>query len=218
VWWADPTLARPAHLALLNADELDRYSALRRPADRDRFAIAAALLRLVCADAIGLPAQQVPVDRTCPRCERAHGRPTIPGYGLHVSVSHSGRRVAIATGPVPLGVDVEEVTPIALGDLAEPTLGPGEAVGRVEEFFTYWTRKESAVKATGDGLAVPLSGILVSRPQEPARLVAYGTRPGLVATMRDLRPGTGYAAALTLLADGPWQVRERDATRLLADA
>ena len=47
VWWAGPELARPAHLALLDATELDPRERLRDPEDRSRFTVAAALLRLV---------------------------------------------------------------------------------------------------------------------------------------------------------------------------
>jgi 4'-phosphopantetheinyl transferase len=216
VWWAAPAHAGAGHLRLLDPAERARREALRQPADRDRFTAAAALLRLVVGRLTGLAPERVPVERGCARCGRPHGRPRIPGHDVHVSISHSGQRVAVATGPVPVGVDVEEVRPIAFDDLGAHTLGPGEQAGDVGEFFTYWARKESAVKATGDGLAVPLSGVLVSRPDEPARLLDYRTRPELVATMRDLSAGARYAAALTVLAAEPVQVTEHEAGDLLA--
>jgi 4'-phosphopantetheinyl transferase len=137
---------------------------------------------------------------------------------VHVSVSHSGDRVAVAaTAAAPVGVDVERVRELRLAELGAQTLGPGEWATDLAEFFTYWARKESAVKATGDGLSVPLSGVLVSRPDEPARLLGYRARPDLVATMRDLDPGPGYAAAVTVLAGEPWQVIEHTADDLLVD-
>ena len=215
VWWADPAWAGPTHVALLDPDEVARREALRRPADRDRFTVAAALLRLVGARATGLAPARVPVDRACAQCGKPHGKPRIDGYGLHVSLSHSGARVAVAAGPAPVGVDVEQISRIDIADLAAHALGPGEKAAGPADFFVYWTRKESAVKATGDGLSVALSGVRVSRPDQPAALLDYATRPGLMATMRDLSPGDGYAAALTVLAPEPWEVREHDARDLL---
>jgi 4'-phosphopantetheinyl transferase len=216
VWWADMAWARPDHLALLDPAEQGRHEALRRPADRDRFTVAAALLRLVGARATGLAPRAVPVDRSCAQCGKPHGKPRIQGYDLHVSISHSGGRVAVAAGPAPLGVDVEEVREMDIANLAGLTLGPGESAAGPGDFFVYWTRKESAVKATGDGLSVALPEVRVTRPDQPAGLLSYPARPGLVATMRDLHAGAGYAAALTVLAPEPVAVREHDALPLLS--
>ncbi len=215
VWWAGPDQARTEHLDLLTGVEAARREALRQAADRDRFTVAAALLRLVAGRLTGLAPERVPVERGCARCGRPHGRPRISGYDVHVSISHSAGRVAVATAAVPVGVDVEQVRQIAVDELGSQTLGPDERADDVAGFFTYWARKESAVKATGDGLAVPLSGVLVSPPDQPARLLGYRTRPGLVATMCDLSPGAGYAAAVTLLAAGPCRATEHDAGELL---
>src|SRR4051794_29034569 len=72
VWWASPEGVRPAHLALLSVTEQDRYDRLRRPADRARFAVAAALLRLVAARHTGQDPAAVTVDRSCSQCGRMH--------------------------------------------------------------------------------------------------------------------------------------------------
>jgi 4'-phosphopantetheinyl transferase len=218
VWWAGPADARTAHLGLLNPVELARRETLRQAADRDRFTAAAALLRLVTGQLTGLAPDRVPVERTCDRCGRPHGKPHIAGYDVHVSVSHSGQRVAVATAAAPVGIDVEQLRDVPFAELGEHTLGPGEHAADLAGFFTYWARKESAVKATGDGLSVPLSGVQVSPPDEPARLLGYQTRPELVATMRDLSPGPGYAGAVTVLTHEPWQLTEQDGSPLLAGA
>jgi 4'-phosphopantetheinyl transferase len=215
VWWARPDQYRTGHLSLLDEVESARREALRQPADRDRFTVAAAALRLACARLTGLDPRRVPVDRGCERCGQPHGRPRISGYDLHVSISHSGERVAVATATVPVGVDVEQIRPIPVDEIGGQVLGPDEHAGDLPGFFTYWARKESAVKATGDGLTVALSGVLVSAPDQPARLLGYRTRPELVATMADLSPGPGYAAALTLLTARPGRVTEQDAGELL---
>jgi len=101
--------------------------------------------------------------------------------------------------------------------LAPTLLSAAEAaaVGARHDFITYWTRKEAVVKATGDGLAVPLREVLVSAPDAAPRLLAYPART-LTAVLRDLAPRPGYAAALAVLAAEPVAVRERDAAPLLA--
>ncbi|MDT4989153.1 MAG: 4-phosphopantetheinyl transferase [Micromonosporaceae bacterium] len=220
VWWADLSMLRDRHLNLLDALESDRRRAYRREADADRFTIGAVLLRLALAAELGAEPDRVPIQRSCPTCARPHGRPTVAGAGRHLTVSHSGNRIAVAiTATAPVGVDVEELASSRPVDdseqLARHVLGPGESVGDRREFLVYWVRKESVVKATGEGLRAPLPDVLVSRPDAPPRLVGYPGRRALAATMADLDPGDGYLGALTVLADVPLVVREHDAAGLL---
>jgi 4'-phosphopantetheinyl transferase len=73
------------------------------------------------------------------------------------------------------------------------------------------------LKATGDGLAAPMSGVTVSGPGEPPALLGYAGRPGLVVAMAELTSRPGHAAALAVLGlRTPPKVAERDATALLA--
>jgi 4'-phosphopantetheinyl transferase len=213
-------MVRDRHLGLLDAIERDRRRAYRRAADADRFTIGAVLLRLALAAETGTDPSRLPIHRSCPTCARPHGRPTVPGLDRHLSVSHSGNRIAVAiTAVAPVGVDVEEVAssrPVDdSADLARHVLGPGESAADRREFLVYWVRKESVVKATGDGLRARLPDVLVSRPDAAPRLVGYPRRPDMSATMADLDPGHGYLAALTVLADVPLVVREHDAAGLL---
>jgi 4'-phosphopantetheinyl transferase len=232
IWWAGPELARPAHLALLSATELERHDRLRRPADRARFTAAAALLRLVVSRHTGQDPAEVVVDRTCPDCEQMHGKPRLPGSRLGVSVSHAGGRVVIACGlDVELGVDVEEIQQhpelTALADLVlaeseAPSLRSLEGPERAHALLTYWTRKEAVLKTTGDGLRVPLRSITVSPPDRWPELLSYGSRPDLVGRLGlwPLDPGAGHVAAVGVLPTGGSpsvrpRVREFDGAVLL---
>ena len=217
VWVADVGAERPFHRNLLDPDERRRRAALRRPADQARFTVAAALMRLVAADLTGRPPATIAVDRRCPGCGRAHGKPRLPGTGIDVSVSHSADRVLLAvTRAGPVGVDVERITDANTATLADRVLAPGEPVRRPWDFFVYWCRKESAVKATGDGLRVPLSEVVVRPADAPAGLLSYrGAR--LTADMTDLDVGPGYAAAVTVLTGRPVRVWLRDAGVALAE-
>jgi 4'-phosphopantetheinyl transferase len=112
---------------------------------------------------------------------------------LSFNLSHSGglALVAVATGGVAVGVDVEQLRPRRqLLRLARRWL-PGdeaEAVARAPErereatFYAAWTRHEARVKCTGAGLGGPAPG------------------PEVVTLALEIDPG--YAAALAFPAGG----------------
>lgn len=219
VWWARTDWLRPEHLSVLSTAESDRVRRYRHQADRDRSALGAVLLRAVAAGALGSAPGAVGVDRFCPSCPGQHGRPVLPGTGLHVSTSHSGAFVVVAaTRAGPVGVDVEEEH----GDLGPEVrgaaaLGPDEAAGTSDAagFVRCWARKEALLKAVGVGITVPLAEVDLGPPGEPPRLRRYpGARPDQVF-VADLPAAEGYAGALCVLAPGQVQVRHHDAGPLL---
>lgn len=199
--------------ALLDRAEQDRAAGYRDDGARAQFVAGAVLLRHAAGRALRVSGGGVAVDRTCDRCGKQHGRPRLPGTGLEASVSHSGGLVlvAVSTGPA-VGVDVEEVAlrpgldPVAL---AARTCTPDERrhVVDVRSFVTCWTRKEAVLKATGEGLRVPLTDVVVTPPGEPAGLVAWRGRPRPECRMVDLDVGADHVAALALLTDEPVAVR-----------
>jgi 4'-phosphopantetheinyl transferase len=215
VWWADLSMTDPRRLALLDPVERARRERYRQPADADRFTLGAVLLRLAAARATGADPAALAIERPCRTCGEQHGRPRVVGSGVHVSVSHSGERVAVAvTAAGPVGVDVE--TRVTVDPrLGRHVLGPGESATGPRELLRYWVRKESVVKATGDGLRARLTGVVVSRPDEPPRLRGYPGGEPPAAVMADLSPGGDCLAALTVLTAAPVVVRERDAAVLL---
>jgi 4'-phosphopantetheinyl transferase len=218
VRWSDLRAFRPHLAGLLDSAELERRSSYIRADDRDRFTLAAALLRLSAAAELGHSPRKLQISRKCTQCGRPHGRPKIPGSDLHVSVSHSGTLVMVATTRIgPVGVDVEQVAGIDYLPLLPIVLAANEngAVSSARDFFTYWTRKESVLKATGDGLRMRMSDVEVTSPRETPRLLRYGNRQP-VAVMADLMARPGYAAALTVLTNAPLTVQERAAVELFA--
>src|SRR5919202_1824929 len=87
-----------------------------------------------------------------------------------------------------IGIDIEHVRPLEdAAAIAEQFFSPGEREllrqaprrAALERFFTYWVRKEAVIKATGDGLSLPLDRFDVSWPStespEPV-LVEDGSR------------------------------------------
>ena len=217
MWWASIDTSDDGLGSLLNPVEAGRVALLRQPNDRVRSTIGAAVLRLAAGAHCGVPASAIVVDRTCRRCGRPHGQPMLPGTGLHASVSHAGQWVAVAlTDAGPVGVDVEAVSDADIDALTPSVLGPAEAgaVNTAMDFFVYWTRKESVMKATGDGLTAPMAQVLVTPPDSPPALRGYPGRPGLRAQMHDLAAPTGYLAAVTVLTEHPVTVIETDAAML----
>ena len=208
VFWGDRIdLARRRDL--LDPAELGRGNRVVNAEVRTRQLAGAVLLRLAAGRLANVDPAVIRVDRTCETCGQQHGRPRLAGTDLHASISHSGDRIAVAlTGAGPVGVDVERISSIEFGALAD-VLAPCEQATSKRDFFVYWVRKESVVKATGDGIAVGLNRVRVSRPNEPARLVDYPGRSLRAAAMIDLRPGDEYAAAVTVLAPGPIIVTEQ---------
>lgn len=100
------------------------------------------------------------------------GKPYLEGYSdLYISISHSGPYIACAFGDKPVGVDTEmwkahpkwrrivdkmhlrerEAFDRACGGVASE-----EAEEPVEAFCDLWVRKESFLKAIGEGLRIPL--------------------------------------------------------------
>jgi 4'-phosphopantetheinyl transferase len=228
VWWATPSLARDWHVEVLSADERARRARLRRAEDRDRFTVGCALLRVIVGGLTAVAPSAVALDRTCPDCDRPHGKP-IPrdAGGLQCSVSHSGDRVVVAVHRgAAIGVDVERV-PASLEDALvvrvlradeRAALDRLDALDRRWGFATYWTRKEAILKATGQGLRVAPDLIGVSSPVDLPRVLevddALLPRP---ISLHPLRPGAGYAACVAVIGAPPTAVPELGAAPLLAE-
>ena len=181
---------------------------LRRQEDKQRLMVGNALLRLTIAQAAGCAVDEVVIDRSCPDCDKPHGKPTVVGHDLHVSVSHSGNRVAVAlTGVAQVGIDVEQVDPrVRVDELLPNILSPDENATDMD-FFTRWARKEAVLKATGHGLRMPMSRITLG----PQGLIGFDGP----CALHDLQPGPGYCAAVAVLTDAPVEVAEHDASWLL---
>ena len=143
---AEVTLA-----SLLNHPERERLDRIVAEADRARFLLGAAFLRQGVGEHLGIDPKKVEIDRTCTTCGAWHGRPTVPGSDLQLSVAHSGTVVAVAMAAgYRIGVDVERIGRRPVGQIRQ------------------WTAAEARYKAGGgDGLATyeippPTLGYLVS--------------------------------------------------------
>jgi 4'-phosphopantetheinyl transferase len=229
VWWARLADCRPGHQRLLDRVEAGRRAAFRTAADQARFTLGVVLTRTVLAALLDVTTEQVKLDRSCPDCGRPHGRPRlVSGVGPAFSVSHSGDLVGVAFATAPaVGLDVEQIAPARAEGLIPAVLSPKERAGfdrlaparEASHFFRYWVRKEAVLKATGEGLRVPLRDLTVAAADEPPRLVEWAGRPDAPDrfTLYDLVGAPGHAASLAVIGGQP-AVREYDATALIGQA
>jgi 4'-phosphopantetheinyl transferase len=210
-------------LKLLDRLEQGRYDNYRQDIDKRRFLTGRVLAKTVTAERLGLAVEDVSFDATCDDCGKPHGRPRVPGAPLMLSISHSGDLIGVAaTAGTPVGLDVETATRRADDSLIEYALSPAERAAvsgllpeqRTTAFFTYWTRKEAVMKATGKGLKIPLQSITFSGHDEEARLVFSGDAALDPARTRlvDLKAAEGYRAAVALLTSDEISVTEDFAT------
>jgi 4'-phosphopantetheinyl transferase len=208
--WMSAKVMSAEDEAMLTDSELRRMRRMRQPADRTRFACATALARRVLAAETGTDPREIVIDRRCGTCGLDHGRPRTPGLGLFVSLAHAGTVVGVAVSRCgPVGLDLEPTGGRDLMALASEVLGPGETARSSDDMLRYWTRKESLVKATGDGIGVGLTGVVVSLPEDPPLVLAYPGQRALRAQMADLRCSPGYLASVAVLTGEPVRFHER---------
>ena len=237
VWWLRPSAIKRCDpclradtpvLRLLDDLERSRAESFLRDGDRRRYVFATVLARAILSAYLGIEPSDVPLDRSCDRCGRAHGRPRLrqsPGRPIELSITHSGDRVAVAvTSAAPVGIDVERVAPRSADkEIVAGCLTPYETdalqtlptARRWRGFLTLWTRKEAALKAYGLGLGISPSAVEVSPAGVPPRLLRWplATPPESVR-LHALRPGDGYVASLAVVDRTPPSVLEFDGSSL----
>lgn len=208
--WAD-TLGWSADRGVpLSDEERERVRRLQGPQARRTRTVGFQLLREVVALATGRPAEAIEIRRTCGRCGAPHGRPTVAGLDVSVSVTHCRAIVGVAVGRgAAIGLDVEHCERFPGAGFAAAMLAVGEQASSPEELCRYWTRKEAAVKATGDGLAAGLTQVVVTAPHQPPALLGYGGRPDLAMTLADVDVPAPYLASLAALTTGPVEVDQQ---------
>jgi 4'-phosphopantetheinyl transferase len=225
LWWARPWSAPPGARLLLDEAERARLGRFRRPEDAARFLAAHALARVVVGRALDIAPATVGFTARCPHCGGPHGKPTVADApGLQLSWSHSGGWVvaAVAHG-APVGVDVERLRPLTdIDALAARVRSPAERAGAGEEggdsLLRVWTRKEALLKASGDGLGVPMADLTLTPPDGPPQLIDWAGRPANgTAWLADLDPDDEHVGCVSLLGVTSVRLSERSADALLAE-
>jgi 4'-phosphopantetheinyl transferase len=190
--------------ALLSADENNRARQFAFNHLRHSFIFTRAALRILLGSYLQVRPERIQFEYG-PR-----GKPTLLGpKRLHFSVSHSGKFALIGLIlDCNIGVDIEEIRHLRdLDEIASRYFSQQEfrelkelsPADRQHSFFLCWTRKEAYIKATGDGLSLPLDSFRVSlRPDDPAAIlhVAHDTHAARSWTLHNVNPIDGYAGAV----------------------
>jgi len=191
----------------LSEDELQKAARFRFVKDLNRFITSCGMLRKFVGKYLGRDPRSVSF------CFSENGKPELAGMddALRFNVAHSGNLIVWGFARNRrLGIDVELIrVDFGVSEIAERFFSAAEQTAlrtlpkaqQHEAFFRCWARKEAYVKATGDGLSLPLDQFDVTlAPGQPSCLL--GTRPDRDEAarwaMESLDLGPGYAAALVL--------------------
>ena len=192
---------------LLSADESARAARFHFARDRQRYVASRGVLRTILASYLGTDAGSLSFSYS--EKEKPSLGPAHADGEVKFNIAHSGGIALLAfTRRREIGVDVEQfrrdtdLEAIARRYFSTHEQNQLAALSPDEKdnaFFRCWTRKEAYIKATGDGLSLPLSQFDVS--------IAAGETNALVATrpdaseagrwrLQEVPAGTGYVAAL----------------------
>jgi 4'-phosphopantetheinyl transferase len=192
---------------LLSSDESTRASRFHFSRDRQRFVASRALLRTILASYLATDPNALSFSYS--KKEKPSLGPVHAGSGITFNISHSGGIALFAfTRRREIGVDVEQVrSDFDLEAIARRFFSAHEQAQldalppeeKAAAFFRCWTRKEAYIKATGDGLSLPLTQFDVSLGAgDTTALLA--TRPDSSGAgrwlLQEVPAGPGYVAAL----------------------
>ena len=166
--------------AWLDEAERERAARFHFPEDRARFAFGRGLARRYLSDILSVRDPKLVKFALSDR-----GRPTLANdESIQFSITHSKELVAVAmTRNARVGIDLECMErKLNLEGLAERILSAEDFRGFEElpeqekeaAFFRVWTRKESYLKATGEGITDALKEISVSMRAEEVSFIADG--------------------------------------------
>jgi len=192
---------------LLSSDELTRAARFHFPRDRQRFVASRALLRIILASYLGEDAKSLEFSYS--KKEKPSLAGTHAGGDVAFNLSHSagvalfafnrGRQIGVDVEQVRRDSDTEAIARRFFSGHEQKQLAALPSEERVEAFFRCWTRKEAYIKATGDGLSLPLSqcdvslvtgdtnALLATRPDDSEaghwRLQEVPAGPGCIAAL-----------------------------------
>jgi 4'-phosphopantetheinyl transferase len=193
----------------LDPEERMRASRFYFEQDRSQFIVRHGLLRKILASYMNIEPDKLQFRYT------TNGKPYLvqkfQDQELQFNLAHSNEIALYAlTLDRRIGIDVEHIYNFVETDqLANRVLSRQEKAEsrryppneKLELLFRYWTCKEAYVKATGEGLALPLKDIYLSlTPGSIAKLGSVKRNVQLASrwSLQELHPVPGFAAALVV--------------------
>ena len=206
----------------LSYDEVSRANKFRFEKDRSVYITAKYLLRTLLGQYLNVDPKKIVFEYS------EFDRPSyLNNIALDFNVSHSGNQIIIGFAKnLTIGVDIEKIKnnfdPL---ELAENFFSKEEieALSETNEsekfqaFYRCWTRKESFIKAVGEGLSYPLDSFAVTmNDNENAKFIKIDNTQEAKRNWRlySFIPAKGYIAAIT--TDGtPNKIEYFDANEYL---
>lgn len=149
-------------LTMTSVEKQLRISRFHRHADACRALLADCLVRHELGKLLQRDAAAIAFSAN------QYGKPfALQAEGLHYNATHSGQWVAAVFSSMECGIDVEEIKPSDPLPLANRFFHQAEyeaicnSPEPVRTFYTYWTMKESYIKALGLGLSKNLASFIV---------------------------------------------------------
>jgi 4'-phosphopantetheinyl transferase len=178
-------------LAVLSADERSRAARFVAEPARQAFITGRSAMRSILSEYVEATPAALRLAST------PSGKPFLVDYeDVNFNLSHSSDLavLAVVTTSQRIGVDIEAFDAVPEGVAAEAlSLEETRRVEGAEDptasFFAHWTMKEAYLKATGDGLRVPLAKVVVV-PGAPQRIGAF--------VVSEFDVCSGFAAAIAL--------------------
>lgn len=207
LWTID--LRRATDDAALSDDERARAARLVMPDARRRFVAARAGLREILSKYTRVEAAALTFSTG------DYGKPALSGMtGAPLfNLAHSGDLALAAVSRAAVGVDLEQVRPLAnraqMADLSftdeeRAALWTLDEAAQVEAFFRLWTRKEAVMKAHGAGFRLAKNFSLLIRAEDAVSPAQEMVRlDGRLFSVREIAVAAGFVAAVAAEMDGP---------------
>lgn len=195
----------------LSADECQRADRLKIEQKREQFIITRSLLRLMLSRSLDTAPEDIGFSY------EEHGKPVLKDHMSHKSIefniSHSGDYALVAiTLDHKVGVDIEQINPrTEFQSLANRFFSEKERTEllglnheqQCDAFYRIWARKESFIKATGQGIAFGLDkfSVPVEENISSGRKIIMSVKTNADWFCYDLMKLDNYKTALTTTAD-----------------
>ncbi|GGI25682.1 4'-phosphopantetheinyl transferase family protein [Pedobacter mendelii] len=134
-------------MLVLTDDELNKASKFKQESDTKRYVIGKFCTKMILAKMMN----KKPADIHFEFSE--YKKPYI--NDINFNISHSGDYVVIAFSTYSVGIDIEAINPVLDYQELIHQCFNGEEIKKIidlDSFYLFWTRKESLLKATGEGL------------------------------------------------------------------
>lgn len=217
IWRADLSDALPEQERLydvLSIDERKRASEYKFARDAQYYTCARGILRTILGRYLTIEPQNLNF------IYNNYGKPYLDNERtinfIQFNLSHSkDLALYVFSKDYEVGIDLEEMKPLDnCVDIAQQFFSVQEATNlnamqpakRLESFYKCWVRKESVIKAIGQGLSFPLDQFTVSfADNTPARIVDLQTDDYINNkewSLYSIDTIPGYQAAVTVIGPG----------------